>query len=495
MTEENIKVKQETVKKAIEKFKELSRTPKIDLGKASEEMFYYDEACDFLGQSFVDTIRSKAFRRTEEEGGYVKQFYGDCLLYAIVVYITEKLNEPIFNYFGVGMIVIHLEGACLESVDFSNCNIISSRFDCSLLKNFKFNNTNLTNSSFIEAQFDNVRFVGSTLFNANFNGAKFKELYEYIEPSSNFPPPHEYRKSYITDCNVTGVNLKNITAVHLVFTNVDLSSSKLENAKFYNSIFKNVDFCKVSINENTYFSYKCEFDSQANFKNVDLSYLGNEVLISMFTYSTKRLNWENKLIDKMEQSKYIQEHIKRKIFSCWNKTCNFPVKVFWYCSDYGYSTKRIVYSFFGVSIFFAAIYWLMGLIDSVWLENDSCWGCVANLFKGETFEFLPWCLHGILRTLYFSIVTMTTLGFGDVYADPNSLMGYVLLSCQVIMGYVLLGILITRVSVLFTSNEIPELPPLAEEHKKEDAKIKKYLIFGALAIIAILGWANLLFGF
>jgi len=41
---------------------------------------------------------------------------------------------------------------------------------------------------------------------------------------------------------------------------------------------------------------------------------------------------------------------------------------------------------------------------------------------------------------YFSIVTYTTLGFGDV--KPNNLKGEILVSIEVILGYVTLGLLL-----------------------------------------------------
>ena len=46
---------------------------------------------------------------------------------------------------------------------------------------------------------------------------------------------------------------------------------------------------------------------------------------------------------------------------------------------------------------------------------------------------------------------MATLGFGDIAANPDSWQGQLLLMAQVILGYVLLGTLITRLTVLFTS--------------------------------------------
>jgi hypothetical protein len=53
---------------------------------------------------------------------------------------------------------------------------------------------------------------------------------------------------------------------------------------------------------------------------------------------------------------------------------------------------------------------------------------------------------------------MTTLGFGDLYALDSSYLGHVLLMLQVIFGYVILGALVTRLGILFTS-EAPAARP------------------------------------
>ncbi len=74
---------------------------------------------------------------------------------------------------------------------------------------------------------------------------------------------------------------------------------------------------------------------------------------------------------------------------------------------------------------------------------------VSNLLADGKLSVPVWLLP--LRALYFSIVTMTTLGFGDIYAYPSSLAGHLLLTLQVLLGYVLLAALVTRFAVLFTA--------------------------------------------
>jgi len=495
---ENKQEKQGKVRKAIERYLELEDSQTLQKGGPSKEIYNLDEANKYFEKSFIASIIAKTTKLwswVEEVYNKDFTFRGDCLMYSIIVYITKELEEPISNYFGSKEFTLHLEGAFLDHVDFTNCNISSSRFDDSALMCVIFNNTTLDGSFFKRSHLDKTKFVHSNLPFTDFDSATF------LNPNHLMTP-----ECCMVDCHLYYSVFQNVKARFFSFEKIQFNAVNFKNAHFGECEFLNVDFKGITTDENTVFNCVCEFNSKVNFEDVDFSCVKDSSLRTGLMYSTKRLRWERKLKkgyisdEEMQDScmgfdkdirnndiKYNKRR-RRKI-----KTCNIPVKTFWYCSDFGYSTKRIIYSFFGVSVFFASIYWLIGLIDWGLVKDDSCWGCVANLFQVGDIPFSPLGLHGILRTLYFSIVTMTTLGFGDVYGDPNSLMGYVLLSCQVIMGYVLLGILITRVSVLFMSQEIPEVPPLAEEHKKEDAQIKRILIFGALAIIAILGWAKLLY--
>ncbi|NOR67208.1 MAG: hypothetical protein GQ528_07620 [Woeseiaceae bacterium] len=66
------------------------------------------------------------------------------------------------------------------------------------------------------------------------------------------------------------------------------------------------------------------------------------------------------------------------------------------------------------------------------------------------------------------IVTMTTLGFGDMYGNAQSIWGHILLTIQVILGYVLLGALVARFAVLFTAGG--PAGKFADEEKDDDGK-------------------------
>ena len=100
-------------------------------------------------------------------------------------------------------------------------------------------------------------------------------------------------------------------------------------------------------------------------------------------------------------------------------------------SDYGKSTLRVIGSFFALAAIFAVLYWQF----PGWLVVDA----------------RPEGLTDFLHAFYFSIVTMTTLGFGDIHASPTNQAGQIALIVQVLLGYVMLGVLVTRIAVLFTS--------------------------------------------
>ena len=80
-----------------------------------------------------------------------------------------------------------------------------------------------------------------------------------------------------------------------------------------------------------------------------------------------------------------------------------------------------------------------------------------------------------VRVLYFSVVTMTTLGFGDMYAEPGSIFGHILLIFQVLLGYVLLGALITRFAILFSGEGPAGKFSKQKEKKPENKDNKKFL--------------------
>ena len=93
----------------------------------------------------------------------------------------------------------------------------------------------------------------------------------------------------------------------------------------------------------------------------------------------------------------------------------------WRLIDYGRSLGRLALAAIVLALGFGLVYWLDEVLE---------WGLLDHGGGAET----P------LSPFYFSIVTYTTLGFGDI--TPTSLLGEVIVVTEVVLGYVTLGMLL-----------------------------------------------------
>ncbi len=165
----------------------------------------------------------------------------------------------------------------------------------------------------------------------------------------------------------------------------------------------------------------------------------------------------------------LQWNIRRLGWREWYKSHRLlavAARPFWWVSDYGRSACRILVVFAVLSLVFAAIYYVWAIAAPP--------GVVENLAEVSA-EPVPVevASHVVpFRALYFSVVTMTTLGFGDMHACPGLLFGHLLLTVQVVLGYVLLGALITRFAIMFQGVTVPwdRSPPPAEESDEQDGQ-------------------------
>jgi len=262
---------------------------------------------------------------------------------------------------------------------------------------------------------------------------------------------------HLEDANLSGADMAraDFKRAHLDHANLcdthledaNLKYAHLERAFLVKAHLENSHFEQAIVDSSTLF-WDCYVDRNTDFRGVGLDSVridpGTKQLLE---YNIRRMNWEQ----------WYKQHPRLR----------WPVKGFWQISDYGLSTKQTIKIFFKLVIFFAIIYYIWGFIDYYFIDIKDYPGIVNNLFVDRHGLTVAWWLVPF-RTLYFSIVTMTTLGFGDMYANSQRIWGHILLSIQVILGYVLLGALVTRFAVLFTAGG-----PAAKFANEEKQKVKK----------------------
>jgi hypothetical protein len=135
----------------------------------------------------------------------------------------------------------------------------------------------------------------------------------------------------------------------------------------------------------------------------------------LLEYNTRRSNWEEWYRAGGVWSRFLRQSV---------------VRLFWATSDYGRSTTNLLSSFCVTALAFSLLYVVVPGVLTI-----ACQAVGVNL----------------AQSLYFSIVTMTTLGFGDIHANVTSPVAMAVVATQVITGYWLLGALITRLNILFTT--------------------------------------------
>lgn len=227
--------------------------------------------------------------------------------------------------------------------------------------------------------------------------------------------------AHLKNANLCGAHLERADFNGTDLQGAELIVSNLKGANFLSTNLQGADL-RVSIVDGETLICTRRLDRDTDFTGVGLGSVRAEPILKQFLeYNVRRIGWD----------KWYKDHLLLKLL----------VWPFWQMSDYGRSTGRVIVAFFTLALIFAGIYYVCGLI---WHP-----GVVANLFEDTQRPIPAWLVP--IRAVYFSIVTMTTLGFGDMYANARNLAGHMLLTLQVLLGYVLLGALVTRFAVLFTA--------------------------------------------
>jgi hypothetical protein len=265
----------------------------------------------------------------------------------------------------------------------------------------------LEGAIFEKANLENADFFGAHLENAKFAWSNMKGV--------------KLSMANLKGAAIWSANLENALLDNAHLENTNFNHAYLKGACFNESYLQDSDF-ELAIVDGETSIWKCEVSRYTNFSGVGLDSIRiDPATKQLLECNIRRMNWEE----------WYKEHPKLKWF----------FKTFWWISDYGLSEKRIVKVFLWLVFIFSTIYYLWGLISPT--------GIIDNLFVDRNgVQVQCWIVP--LRALYFSIITMT-LGFSDMYAKAQSIWGHILIMLQAILGYVLLGALVTRFAIMFTA--------------------------------------------
>jgi hypothetical protein len=292
-----------------------------------------------------------------------------------------------------------------------------------------------------KANFDNAHLEGASFQFSHVEGARFHEA--HLE-GANLMFAHLNNNAFLLGTHLESaclqcVELRNANVCNARLDNAVFIDSELQGSKFDNACLIGTKFQKARVDGSTSFCY-CKVDRQTDFHEVGIESVQiDPATRQLLEYNIRRKNWE-------------EWYTK-------NPLLKWLVRLFWWVSDYGISSLRIVGCFFGLALIFAALY-----------ANCACWcppGIVNNLEVEPHLPLWHYFLLLLLRPVYFSVVTMTT-GFSNMYANAHSFWAHILVGFQMILGFVLLGALVTRFAVVFTTGG--PTGKFADEKSEKEAK-------------------------
>jgi uncharacterized protein YjbI with pentapeptide repeats len=306
--------------------------------------------------------------------------------------------------------LIDLRGANLENLKIVRANFQNSQgeganFNEAMLNGVVLEGVDLSGSYFLNAELSGVKASGSAFHDCrfdrsnlsagrftmcNFNGS----IFQWAKLISV-----EFFESHFQDCSFYGADLSD--ANFYSGGNNPIAGKELR-FNLFGTSFKNAKFTS-----STYF-HLANVSRETDFRTISFeSACYSTRLRQSLQYCNRRHNWN----DWFQRSGVVK---------------GLLVKLFLLASDYGRSPQWVIFSFFSICLFYTFLYFFPFLTS----EGDL----------------------NFIRSFYFSVVTMTTLGFGDIYANKTSWLSQLILVSHVFFGYIFLGALLTVLSNLFTAD-------------------------------------------
>ncbi|RQV03376.1 hypothetical protein DF039_35220 [Burkholderia cenocepacia] len=302
-----------------------------------------------------------------------------------------------------------------------------------------------------ESNLESVKIIGATFINVDGKGANFcaanlrGATLEGVDMSDCF-----FLNADMSDTKAAGsifhgsildrAQLTNTSFELCDFDEASFQGGNLTSAKFFGSSFQDCTFYAADLSgthfqsagENPLLGKELRFNlcgtifSNAKFTSETHFHLAN---VSQKT-DFRTVSFESACYSPgLRQT--LQYCNRRHNWIAWykknGKIKSLLVELFWMTSDYGRSPRQVIKSFLIACLTYTLLYWLIPASTSE---------------KSLT----P------VQSLYFSVVTMTTLGYGDIAANKSNWLSQALVITHVLFGYIILGALLTVLSNLFNSD-------------------------------------------
>ena len=289
----------------------------------------------------------------------------------------------------------------LSDVDLSNRDLADLDFTGSDFFNTSFERANLKNGVFSGADFTHANLARADLYKANLQKAVLQEA----DLSGAELSYTDCRNADFRGANLKGVKFCEADLRGADFSHCDLSGADLTRANITGAKFHFAQFSDANVMHLVYGTYLDMTGLYYGVRGIDATF-GNAI----FVRDAKDQDYIDTLHHALlDLSPGFRRNLRLFLFNAWKLI------------DHGRSLAKVAFYAFIIATFYGFIY----LLDMVY-----DWQIMDYSNSAKTW-FTPF---------YYSVVTYTTLGFGDVTAD--SLFGEIFVISEVILGYFTLGLLL-----------------------------------------------------
>ena len=330
--------------------------------------------------------RVAALRRALEKDGQLPPELQDLSGESFVEADLSGLDLTGCNFSGCDMTGCNLTKARCPSANFDGATLHKAMLDGAEFLGSTFVGTNLSECSAKGTGFGMTDQTDASFFNARLEEAKFVDA--------------QLRRTNFANAKAANVRMLEASLESADFSNADLSGAELSETDLAGARFRYAKLLGAQLREVNNYT-KADWIG-ADIRDIDFTgaYLVRNFIID-----------ENYLYEFRNQSS-----VTRAVYFVWKTT-----------SDCGRSMVRWG-GFLALNVLlFAIIYWAMGPTH---LDN------------------MP-DKHGFIHYLYFSVVTFTTLGYGDI--TPITAAGRAVLIIHIAIGYLGLGALLSILATKFAS--------------------------------------------
>ncbi|UCG25588.1 MAG: pentapeptide repeat-containing protein [Chloroflexota bacterium] len=317
----------------------------------------------------------------------------DILAQGIEIWNTWRVQHP--------DVQPQLSGVDLSDMDLATANLSEANLSGAALFEANLREANLKAAVIAEADLSGADLSGAELYkadlaNAYLTGANLTETFlAEAELSGADLRGARFRQADLTETNLVAADLRD----------ADLTGANLSKALIADAILCNAKLTSANLTDLEYGPFHTMRGHYYGIRGLDSCY-GN----ALFIRDARDQDYLDTLERNIEKTpSRTHRRLRRFLFRAWA----------WI--DYGRSLGKPFFYSFVIAMIFGIVFFL---------ERSLNWGLMDYSSSSNS----------LISPFYYSIVTYTTLGFGDI--TPRHWIGEIIVTAEVVLGYTTLGLLL-----------------------------------------------------